>query len=157
VNASQIDHLRPSTEQPKGVAVQSSGVQTLACCLSGLMVGTVAGLIGGRLAASSWGGEQVVVGVLAGGFIGLVAGRKIAGFETVLGGATFGAFLPFGLCVLDGIRNGRFKDLGRVAKETQEPQFLLVAALFVGVGGTLGASLVAGRKLIARVLGGSAG
>jgi hypothetical protein len=110
------------------------------------------GLVVGRLAAGTWTGERVVVGLAVGAVAGLVFGRKVASIPTVLRGLAFGAFLPFGLCLLDGLRRGRFNDLGRVAKDLQTPQALVVIGLFLGVGGGIGGLLVGTRKLIERML-----
>jgi hypothetical protein len=126
----------------------------LACCLSGLLVGSLTGLVVGRLIGGSFTGQPVVIALATGAIIGVLFGRKIASIPTVLRGIAFGAFLPFGLCLLDGIRRGRFNDLGRVAKDLQSPQGLLVIGLFLGVGGGLGGLLVGIRKLIERCLSG---
>ena len=127
------------------------GSQTLACCLSGVLVGAIAGLIIGRLCATSWEGEQVIVGGLAGFFFGLVFGRKIAACGTILEGAIFGALLPVGLCLLHALRRGVVPDPRDLVKE---PMVLLGIGMILLTGGAIGGSLVAVRKLLGLLLAG---
>lgn len=126
-------------------ATATPGQEKLAACLSGLLVGAVAGTVIGRLTGKSWSDVSVVIGVAAGAVLGLLVLRRIASFQTILGGAAFGAFLPVALCVIDGFRRGRFKDIGR---DIQDAKFFLVLGCMLAGGAAFGILLVGIKKLI---------
>jgi hypothetical protein len=129
----------------------SQGVETLACCLSGVLVCATIGLIVGRFLTNSWEDVPVIIGVLGGGLFGLVAGRRIAACETIVGGMAFGAFLPIGLILLGALRSGRMPDPGELLKE---PRALVVIGGILGGGAVIGGLLVAVRRLLVRLLAG---
>lgn len=126
--------------------------QKLAACLAGVTVGLVAGFLAGLACMTEKNPEALYVGLIAGPIFGFLFGTRIASFQTILGGAAFGGFLPFGLIIIDGIRRGKFNDLARVAKDFQEPKSLMIAGCILASGVILGASLVACRKGYAKLL-----
>ncbi|MBI4613291.1 MAG: hypothetical protein HY720_06740 [Planctomycetes bacterium] len=117
-----------------------------ACAVSGLLVGIVAGAGIAVLVTGSPQGPETLFGIGLGAFLGLLFGRKIAAMDTIPGGIVTGAFLPIGLCLLDGIRSGK---LARVsANELADPRTLTALGTTLAIGGTIGGLLVGLRKLI---------
>src|SRR5262245_4455654 len=107
-----------------------------ASVLSGLLVGLSAGLLCGWLVSDPGKADGVIVGGIAGAVIGALILRRIAAFESVLAGTALGAFLPFGLILIDGIRRGRLLDAK--AEDFTSPQALLIMGGMLGAGATLG-------------------
>jgi hypothetical protein len=116
---------------------------TFACCLSGALVGALAGGLGAALLSVK--PEGVLACLVGGAVLGALVLRRIAASETILGGAIVGAILPFGLILLGALRSGRIFEAG---SDLGSPLLLIGAVVLLIVGGLLGAALVAVRKLI---------
>jgi hypothetical protein len=89
---------------------KSPGNEKVACLLAGGSVGALIGVIVGLVVSNNNEGDLVtgaLIGTAAGTVAGLLVLRRIASIQSIVAGVAFGAFLPIGLCLLDGIRSGR--------------------------------------------------
>jgi hypothetical protein len=131
----------------------SPWTNTFAALVSGVLVMGLGGGVIGLFLDGFAPGVGTLVGLGVGAVAGLVAGRRIAAAESVLGGMLIGAVLPVAMLLLDAVRSGRLFD--NDPAELVSPGALMVLGGLAVVGAVAGSLLVLVRKLIVRLAGGS--
>jgi hypothetical protein len=124
-----------------------------AAVVSGVLVMGVGGAVVGCVMEGFDPGVGTLVGLGVGALLGLVAGRRVALSESVLGGMLAGAVLPVAVVLLGALRSGRLFDAS--PDELVAPQALLVFGGLAVAGAVAGSLLVLVRKMIVRLACGS--